>query len=293
MVNLNKKKFFFKFLYKFFYNKKLFFYIVKKHILIINYHLISNEKYEFEERNELRHSKELFKKHVNILSELLNHIAIKDNQFLIDNYSNKFLITLDDGYFIDENIFKNLGIKPIIFFNYESLIRGFNYPKYLFFMNKHIYTENNIKIIKKNIYQKKNLFFKINEINSDYFYLADHGLIHYNYKNLTKKKINTFAKYFKKKFLKYYNFISFFALPFGNDKKHFNDQTIENLKYNYKYIFLNNNLFNSKNNFDKKVLNRISLPKQVNTKEKLISYINYLYIFNFFKLKIRIISKIF
>ena len=107
MVNLNKKKFFFKFLYKFFYNKKLFFYIVKKHILIINYHLISNEKYEFEERNELRHSKELFKKHVNILSELLNHIAIKDNQFLIDNYSNKFLITLDDGYFIDENIFKN------------------------------------------------------------------------------------------------------------------------------------------------------------------------------------------
>lgn len=276
-------------------NKLLFKYIIKNYSFVINYHIVSDNHSSFEDKNELRHSKNVFITQIKILHKYLNYIDLKKKSLKNNkNYNGYFLITMDDGYFIEKEIIKKSSINPIIFFNYESLIRGFNYPQYFYYTyNNNNFEYSNLKINKNKINIKNNLFFSEKDLISEYFFIADHGLSHFNYKYLKIKKIDIYAHFFKKKFQLFKNYLPFFAIPFGKEKRNYNSETIINLKKNYEFIFLNSNLFNNNNNFKKGIINRFSLPKQINSNDKLISYINYLFLTNFIKLKISIISKIF
>lgn len=295
MLNINKKEIFFKFLYKLFIFKPLFNYIIKNYSFVINYHLVSDKYSNFEEKNDLIHPKDTFITQINILKKFLKYLNLKNQSLNLNhNYEGYFLITMDDGYIVDENLLKSTNITPIIFINYESLKRGFNYAQYIFYTyGKKYYNKSNINIKKINFKFKKDLFLKEINLISENFFIADHGLFHLNYKYLSDKYIKKYSDIFKKKYEKYKNYLPFFSIPFGNYKFHYNKQTLIDLKKNYEIIFLNSNLFNNKNNFDRKILNRFSLPKQIDNDDKFISYINYLYIINFFKFKVNVIAKIF
>ena len=295
MLNINKKEIYFKYLYKLFIFKPLFRHIIKNYSFIINYHLVSDKYSKFEETNDLIHSKFVFLTQVKILKRFLKILDLKNKPLnASNNFDGYFLITMDDGYIVDETLLDRTNVRPIIFINYESIKRGYNYAQFIYYTyGKEFYKQPNINSRKINFRLNKGLFFDENRLSSENFFFADHGLFHFNYKFLNERYIKKFSDIFKKKFKKYKNYLPFFAIPFGNYKIHYNNKTLIELKKNYGLIFLNSNLFNNKKNYEKKILNRFSLPKQIDNDDKFISYINYLYIINFLKFKTHIVPKIF
>ena len=202
------------------------------------------------------HSKIIFKKHITLLKKYLIPLDIKELQKNKNIYHNgSFLITMDDGYHIENSFLEKNDIKPIIFINYESLKRNFNYAQFIYYKyGKSDYCFKNLKINKNEIKSKKNVFLNTVKCNSNYFYISDHGFFHFNYKFLNKLNIKRFSNYFKKKFINYKNYLPFFAIPFGRRYHHYDSNTLINLKNNYDLIFLNSNLFNKDIDYKKKLL---------------------------------------
>ena len=220
--------------------------LIKKDLIILLYHDVSNKPSRFHRTNNLNVTKSNFEKQLNFISKYYFFVDPKKITKNLD--MPKALITFDDGhksYFkFAVPILKKKNIPSIHFINFQPVENNYffaGFSQYLIennYIKKKKLLDLKVKDIKKylrdqSILTKAKKYYgkfasKIDlksQRKNKIVYFGNHLYNHYNASSLDLNELDFYYKKNKKKLSKYKNYIDYFSYPFGQKNLNYNKST--------------------------------------------------------------------